>query len=151
MHYTMGYDNTISNYDPNTMNTATKVSTMLEWAQDAGMDTGKFFLHSNNHSVSCFTLLGIVTTARITHATPAAMYAHVYDRFYECDSAYEFFPDAPPNGVHDIAWQLVNTAPGNKTKVLIGGGYPSFYPLSRADDMRNHVNNCIFNNNVKIT
>ena len=103
------------------MSTATKVTTMLDWAQEAGMDTG------------------IVTTARLTHATPAALYAHTYDRYYECDVEYEYHPTAPPAGVHDIAWQLVNTAPGNRTKVLLGGGYPAFYPQSSADSMRNQV------------
>ena len=35
----------------------------MTWAQEAGMDTG------------------FVTTARVTHATPAALYAHSYTRF----------------------------------------------------------------------
>ena len=30
--------------------------------------------------------------------------------------------------VKDIAWQLINTAPGNKSKVILGGGFPAFYP-----------------------
>ena len=34
----------------------------MTWAQEAGMDTG------------------FVTTARVTHATPAALYAHAYTR-----------------------------------------------------------------------
>ena len=49
------------------MATAKEVTTVLTWAQEAGMDTG------------------FVTTARITHATPAALYAHTYDRYWEGD------------------------------------------------------------------
>ncbi len=37
-----------------------------------------------------FLMSGIVTTARLTHATPAAMYAHVFSRAWECDDAYVF-------------------------------------------------------------
>ena len=29
--------------------------------------------------------LGLVTTTRVTHATPAALYAHTVNRDYECD------------------------------------------------------------------
>ena len=39
------------------MLTSPQVSTVLDWAQEAGMATG------------------LVTTARVTHATPAALYA----------------------------------------------------------------------------
>ena len=39
-----------------------QVTTVMTWAQEAGMDTG------------------FVTTARVTHATPAALYAHSYTR-----------------------------------------------------------------------
>ena len=39
------------------MLTTPQVSTVLDWAQEAGMATG------------------LVTTARVTHATPAALYA----------------------------------------------------------------------------
>ena len=31
---------------------------------------------------------GFVTTTRITHATPAALYGHTYDRFFESDANY---------------------------------------------------------------
>ena len=39
------------------MLTSPQVSTVLDWAQEGGMATG------------------LVTTARVTHATPAALYA----------------------------------------------------------------------------
>lgn len=41
--------------------------------------------------------------------------------------------------MHDIAWQMVNAAPGNKAKVVMGGGYPAFFPESIKEDMRRQV------------
>ena len=74
--------------------------------------------------------LGFVTTTRVTHATPAALYAHSANRDWEC-----LIPGGIENNenVKDIAWQLINTSPGNKAKVILGGGYPAFEP--RPDDM----------------
>ena len=43
--------------NPDSMLDTPEVSTVLDWAQEAGMATG------------------LVTTARVTHATPAALYA----------------------------------------------------------------------------
>ena len=45
-------------------------------------------------------LVGVVSTARLTHATPAAVYAHSEDRDWEDDAA-------SPSGCGDIARQLV--------------------------------------------
>ena len=63
----------------------------------------------------------------MTHATPAALYAHTANRDWEC-----LIPENVPNDsggrANDLAWQLVNTAPGNRTKVIMGGGFPAFYP-----------------------
>ena len=78
--------------------------------------------------------LGFVTTARLTHATPGALYAHTNDRDWECDSKFDQ-AGSPPEGAHDIAWQFVNSAPGNRTKVAMGGGYTAFYPKSMKDEL----------------
>ena len=80
-----------------------------------------------------------MTTARLTHATPGALYAHNNDRYHECDTKFELFPEPPPEGAHDIAWQLVHESPGNKAKVLLGGGYPAFFPKEMEQAMRNFV------------
>lgn len=62
---------------------------------------------------------GIVTTTRITHATPAATYARIYHRDWECDTK---IPDES-KGIHtDIARQLVENSPGNQFNVIMGGG-----------------------------
>ena len=35
-----------------------------------------------------------------------------------------------PPGLHDIAWQMINNAPGKNINVLFGGGRAAFYPES---------------------
>ncbi len=63
--------------------------------------------------------LGIVSTARITHATPASVYSRASDRNWE---AYiEASDDA--SACQDIATQLVNTP----FDVALGGGSRSFF------------------------
>ena len=47
--------------------------------------------------------VGVVTTTRVTHATPAASYAHTPERGWETDWD---IPDTCP-GVKDIAYQLL--------------------------------------------
>jgi alkaline phosphatase len=65
--------------------------------------------------------LGIVTTTRITHATPAAVFAHSPHRDWEDDKA---IPDAErAKGCTDIAAQLVATP----FDIALGGGAAHFY------------------------
>lgn len=79
-----------------------QVDSVLQWAQDEGMATG------------------FVTTTRVVHATPAALYAHTADRRWECDSK---MPEEARNaGCKDIARQLVEDAPGRDLNVIMGGG-----------------------------
>ena len=47
---------------------------------------------------------GIVTTSRITHATPSSAFAHSPSRDWEGDSA---MPTNMEGGCRDIAYQLV--------------------------------------------
>lgn len=58
---------------------------------------------------------GIVTTTRVTHATPAAAYAHSADRKWEADT------DLPKHGLRcdDIATQLVRGYVGSHIDVRI--------------------------------
>jgi len=44
---------------------------------------------------------GVVTTARLTHATPAATYAHTPERNWEDD--HDMSQEAVDNGCKDIA------------------------------------------------
>jgi len=68
---------------------------------------------------------GIVTTARITHATPAAVYAHSAERYWEGDL---FLPKADwDTGCRDIAYQLAHFSEGDGIDVMFGGGRRAFY------------------------
>jgi len=87
--------------------------TLLEQAEKAGFATG------------------VVTTTRITHATPAATYAHVPERDWEDDSMVP--PDATTSGCKDIARQLVEFGVGDGIDVILGGGRANFLPAAVAD------------------
>ena len=90
--------------------TGNDMRTALEYAEMIGLSTG------------------IVSTARVTHATPAATYAHSMDREFENDSDASQFADT--KGCDDIASQLIgmpqrfkNSAPqvDGLEVVLVGG------------------------------
>ncbi len=75
---------------------------------------------------------GIVTTARITHATPAATYAHVSHRDWENDT--DLPPAAVEAGCRDIAQQLLAAARfGHGPTVALGGGRGEFLPVDVRD------------------
>lgn len=84
----------------------TELTTALEQAEMAGMSTG------------------VVTTARITHATPAATYAHIMDRNFEDDRDASKFSN--PGDCKDIARQLIEFPYGDGLEVAMGGGRRSF-------------------------
>ncbi|MET0815813.1 MAG: alkaline phosphatase, partial [Pseudoxanthomonas sp.] len=84
------------------------VVSLLEVAEALGMSTG------------------IVSTARITHATPAATYAHTPNRDWESDA--ELSPAAKAAGCKDIASQLLDFPYGNGLEVALGGGRSYFLP-----------------------
>lgn len=89
------------------------VPTLLEQAEQRGLVTG------------------IVSTARITHATPAATYAHAPERNWETDAW--MLPMAHTLGCVDIAMQLVEFAHGDGIEVVLGGGRAAFAPSSTLD------------------
>ncbi len=75
---------------------------------------------------------GIVTTTRLTHATPACCYAHSADRNWE-DGSYTEKSDerliaAMKAGVKDIARQLIEFPYGDGVDVAFGGGRSYFLP-----------------------
>lgn len=61
---------------------------------------------------------GIVTTTRITHASPAGVYAKVANRHWENDAKVRE-DGADPARCPDIAHQLVHMSPGNRFKVSL--------------------------------
>jgi alkaline phosphatase len=74
---------------------------------------------------------GIVSTARITHATPAAMFAQTPNRDWEADS--DLPAEALAQGCRDIARQLVEWQPGGGFNVALGGGRTYFLPETATD------------------
>lgn len=63
--------------------------------------------------------VGIVSTARLTHATPAAVYAK---------TAYRNWEDSAPEGCTDIAAQLVAAMEAGTIDFAMGGGRRHFMP-----------------------
>ncbi|KXJ70903.1 hypothetical protein RP20_CCG022131 [Aedes albopictus] len=88
---------------------------LLKWAQDSGMATG------------------VVTNARITHATPAGAYASVANRDWEDDSAVTS-GGCDATKYPDVAQQLVHGEVGKKLNVSLGGGRRHFVPKTQLDD-----------------
>ncbi len=88
--------------------------TWLELADSAGLATG------------------VVTTARLTHATPAATFAHSPSRDWEND--VDLPPKAVMEGCKDIAQQLIASARfGRGPTVAFGGGRREFTPVDQRD------------------
>lgn len=70
---------------------------------------------------------GIVTTARLTHATPAATYAHVPNRGWESDASLP--AAAREAGCRDIASQFIDFAREHGSpQVVLAGGAREFLP-----------------------
>jgi alkaline phosphatase len=84
---------------------------IVELAESAGLSTG------------------VVTTTRLTHATPASTYAHGPDRNWEDDT------NVPKNAsaCHDLAAQFVESKFGDGVDVALAGGRGRFRPTSVAD------------------
>jgi alkaline phosphatase len=83
--------------------------------------------------------VGIVTTTRITHATPAAVYGHVPNRDWEgADKAYPVTDRA--SGCPDLAQQMIGFKGG--LDIMLGGGRAVFQPADKGgkrDDGRDLV------------
>ena len=90
-----------------------RVPTLIEEAEDRGLATG------------------LVTTTRITHATPAACYAHSASRGWEADA--DLSPEALKDGFPDLALQLVEFAHGDGIDVVFGGGRANFLGANQSD------------------
>lgn len=73
---------------------------------------------------------GVVTTTRITHATPAAAYAYAPDRDWEADFQVPESERSKPYCT-DIALQLVVN--NSDVNVFLGGGRQNFLPNTVAD------------------
>ncbi|MFQ5534612.1 MAG: alkaline phosphatase [Sphingomonadales bacterium] len=85
-----------------------KLTTILELAERAGLSTG------------------VVSTAPVTHATPATSYAHTPERNWGVDRAMP--EEARAAGCRDIAAQLIEFPHGDGLEVAFGGGRSHFLP-----------------------
>jgi alkaline phosphatase len=74
---------------------------------------------------------GLVTTTRVTHATPAAVYAHSPERAWEDDTRLPL--QARDLDFPDIARQLVEWPWGDGLDVVLGGGRRQFRPRAARD------------------
>lgn len=119
----LSVDHTTARYecDPGVIGSKS-LETILEQAARAGKDTG------------------VVTTARLTHATPAANYAHTAVRDWESDSeirSHETTNGLPAGSctVKDIARQLIElpNVVKRRLKVAMGGGRSYFQPETLVD------------------
>jgi len=90
-----------------------ELPTLLEIAEAAGLGTG------------------VVTTTRITHATPGATYAHTPERNWETDA--ELPEAARAAGCRDIARQFAEFGVGDGIEVAMGGGRSHFLPAGATD------------------
>jgi alkaline phosphatase len=69
---------------------------------------------------------GVVTTTRVTHATPAGAYAHTAYRDWEGDT--DMPVEALQAGCKDIARQLIEAPDALRLDVVMGGGRSRFLP-----------------------
>ncbi|GAA6087150.1 alkaline phosphatase, tissue-nonspecific isozyme [Tachysurus ichikawai] len=90
--------------------TGNEVTSILKWAKDAGKS------------------VGIVTTTRVQHATPAASYAHSASRKWYSDA--DMPAAAKRDGCTDIASQLISNT---DIDVIIGGGRKYMTPKDTVD------------------
>lgn len=90
-----------------------ELKTVIEMAEEKGLSTG------------------IISTARVTHATPAATYAKVPERNWESDDKLP--EEAKAAGCKDIAVQLVELEAGDGIDVVMGGGRRHFIPETITD------------------
>lgn len=68
--------------------------------------------------------IGIVTTAAITDATPASLYAHTPSRRWQSDA--DMPPEAVEAGCVDIARQMLDVPANRRFDVMLGGGQANF-------------------------
>lgn len=112
----LSIDQTVVRGDHLSFNETNKLETIIEIAEKRGMASG------------------VVSTARITHATPAACYAHTPDRDWEDDADIKARNTNAFNvKFPDIARQLIDFPFGDGLEVALGGGRSKFIPNTVSD------------------
>ncbi|XP_064457434.1 alkaline phosphatase-like [Ornithodoros turicata] len=110
-YQTLGVDHRVKSGECHS-DKSTHVSSIMTWAQKEGLWTG------------------IVTTTRVTHATPAGTYAHSGHRWWEASVPKK----CSLNDTKDIAQQLVQDSPGSNFRVILGGGRRNFINSTEKDE-----------------
>lgn len=95
----------------------TLTPSIAKWAQDAGKSAG------------------FVTTTRITDASPAGVFAHAANRYWE-NNQKVLDDRCDPTKIDDIAKQLVYGDVGSKLNVILGGGRREFRDKGMPDEER---------------
>jgi len=95
-----------------------------EYADFNGNGDGARLTNIGELAISMGYAVGIVTTTRVTHATPAAVFAHVNNRNLENEIAAQMVPGGAG----------FNTRLGDGLHVIFGGGRRHFLPTSASDD-----------------
>ncbi|XP_063704306.1 membrane-bound alkaline phosphatase-like [Culicoides brevitarsis] len=92
-----------------------RTPSIAKWALDAGKAAG------------------LVTTTRVTHASPAGVFGHTSDRNFEHDAAV-LDSGCDPKITEDLAEQIIRNDVGSKLKVILGGGRENFRPKTAIDE-----------------
>lgn len=84
------------------------------------------------HAQQASKSTGIVTTVTVTHASPAGVFGHTANRFWECDGDVVRM-GADPSQCEDLAAQLITGETGKNLDVILGGGRTKFFPQNQKD------------------
>ena len=140
-HIALSKTYTVNAMTPDSAGTMTAMMTGIKTDQGLiGVDetiTRGSCLEGNAGKVTSFASIAkalgkkvaIVSTARLTHATPAAVYAHSSDRDFEDDSQLPADCAQP-----DIAQQLINKMLSHEVDVALGGGRRHFIDQTTIDE-----------------
>lgn len=113
---TIGVNSQVLRYECNkATNETTHTESIAKWAQNVNKATG------------------FVTTSRVTHASPAGLYAHTANRDWENDE-YVKKNKCDPKIDIDIAQQLIYGKVGKNLKVILGGGRGEFRDKNIKDE-----------------
>lgn len=113
---TIGVTAKVPRYDCTAqLDPSTHTASIAKWAMDAGK------------------VAGFVTTSEITDASPAGLYAHSANRYWENDGDI-LDRGCDPTVLDDIARQLIHGDLGSKLRVIMGGGRQQFRATEHVDE-----------------
>lgn len=99
---------------------------------DSGQDPSMHTTSLAKWAMDSGKVAGLVTTTRVTHASPAGVYASIAERDWESNVAVTA-DGCDANIVDDVAEQLVYGSVGSKLRVVMGGGRREFLDSSIRD------------------